>query len=78
MLSNEYLDDNTKQELEEVLSQSKEKLDRLQSGIVLANNELQAKENLLNDTEIKLNSAKETLNNSKKDLSSKKQVLNDK
>ncbi|CEK29775.1 membrane protein [[Clostridium] sordellii] len=78
LLSNEYLDDNKKKELEEVLSQSKEKLDRLQSGIVLANNELQAKENLLNDTEIKLNSAKETLNNSKKDLSSKKQVLNDK
>lgn len=76
LLSNEYLDDSKRKELEEILKTSKEKLENSQKLLKQANEEVKSKETLISETESKLLSSKDAIEKGKNELANQKSKLN--
>ncbi|GAA0713601.1 FtsX-like permease family protein [Paraclostridium ghonii] len=78
VLSNEYLDEEKRKELELILEKSQQKLETSESELSEANKEVKTQEQIFNDTQNKLLSAQMDIEKNKELLNDKKSVIENK
>lgn len=78
LLSNEYLDEEKREELELILEKSKEKLEISESALSVAKEEVKTQEQTFNDTQNRLLSAQMNIEKNKELLNNQKSILENK